>query len=395
MYKILILTSWGSALPHVINGYAKALLKLGHEVKVIDVSVFEKKENAALVNQLGQEFMKAVKDFSPDLAVFYGTQGIIDIPESELHLFESMNIPYVSLFYDNPFMYLQQLEADTFSSLKKSNNYFITISDKSYYKQLEEAGFTRIYFLPLATDQDLFDQTDELSGLESYSCDVSFVGSIEENPFSLRSKRQKRLEKFPALNKLFDNIIDIEKTPSSEKIMQKLDEISSQMPWNVFALISRVIYEEASTMYRIGFVSAIEEYKINVYGGKGWAEVKKDNLVYKGYLDYQKEAAFLYRASKINLNVTHPQLRTAINQRIYDASLCGGFILSDYRQDLAEFFKDSIAQYSDVNDLKDKIDYYIKNDKERKEMAQAAKEIVFKKHLWSHRAETLIDFIKS
>ena len=68
--------------------------------------------------------------------------------------------------------------------------------------------------------------------------------------------------------------------------------------------------------------------------------------------------------------------------------------MNDYRKDLGDLFGDTVAVYTDLKDMKEKIDYFIKNENERKEMSQKARDVVIGKHLWKHRAETLIDFIK-
>lgn len=391
MSKILLLTSWGSALPHVIGGYARALIKAGHEIKLADMSVFGKKEYASVAGQLGTEFIRTVKEFAPDLAVFYGTQGIINIDGYAPHLFESLGIPFMSLFYDNPLLYFQELDKSLFASLLSSENYSVSVSDRIYIDRLRAIGFRRICFLPLATEEELF---NENSGSNAFDCEVSFVGSIEDNPLSVRQKRQQRLARFPTVNKFLDDMLDIAETPLTSDIMPKMQPLTSQMPWDVEALIFRVVYEESSTLYRVAYVSAVKDRIVNVYGSSAWERVVKDNIVYKGYLDYADNAGKLYRGSNINLNITHPQLVTAINQRVYDVSLCGGFVLSDYRNDLVEFFDDAAVYYKNIDDMNNKIDYFLKNGAERKDMSARMQEIVRKNHLWKHRAETLIEFVK-
>lgn len=395
--RVLILSSWGTALPHVMDGYSKALIDLGYEVRLVDVSGLDRNLDINTLKENEKSFARLCKEYAPQLAIGYGTQSIVDIEDYGRNLFEFLKISYVSLFYDNPFMYFQEMDTQVYSSIKNSELYSICVSDRIYIDDLIKEGFDRVEFLPLATSEGLFQISKELdsSNYEQFECDVSFVGSIDDHPDTLRERRLKRLERYPALNKILDTVVDIDKTPSSDMIMQKLFEFKEHMPWDIFAVLSRFAYEESNTMYRMGFVAAIEDFEVSVYGKEGWLAINKPNIKYKGFLDYKKDALALYLKSKINLNITHPQLVTAINQRVFDVSLCGGFVLNDFREDLNNLFGDTVVSYKDISDMKQKIDYYIKNESERIDISFKAKECVLEKHLWKHRAASLMDFLKS
>ena len=103
------------------------------------------------------------------------------------------------------------------------------------------------------------------------------------------------------------------------------------------------------------------------------------------------ENAEWYRATKIALNhhrtwcgdmqvdegTLQDGIAWSINPRTYEIAACGAFQLCDSkRPELAEIFGDSVATYTDKQDLLDKIRYYLAHDAEREQMAARANELV-------------------
>lgn len=395
--KILVFTSWGNALPHVMDGYTKAFRLLGHEVLSIDMSVFDRQYDKRVRVELAKVMYKAVKDFRPHFAVFYATLGCVSLAtDNNNHLLEKMGIPYVSLFYDNPFIYFQHLDSGILESMKNSSIYMAFSSDTFYLDALKKFGFSNLGYLPLATDPDIFYEIDKNHPeLTAFRCDISFVGSIDESPSELRRKRREKWKKYPALNKKIDEITDPNRTLTSVKVIEELSHFENQMPWHIYALFCRAVYREADTFLRLAMVKTIDNYRVDVYGGEGWRYLDDSNVRYRGRIDYRKELPLLYNSSLINLNITSPQLRRAINQRIYDVSACGGFVLTDYRTDLEELFGDTVIYYKDRKELRQKVDYYLRHEDERVALAKEAKQKVLKKHTWLHRAKVLIEGVQN
>ena len=77
-----------------------------------------------------------------------------------------------------------------------------------------------------------------------------------------------------------------------------------------------------------------------------------------------EELVGLYNKTKIALNIS--QWDTAslsgLNLRIFDIPACGAFLLTDYSDALAEYFKpgEEIETFKDIAELKDKLSYYLK-----------------------------------
>lgn len=83
-----------------------------------------------------------------------------------------------------------------------------------------------------------------------------------------------------------------------------------------------------------------------------------------------EEAAAIYTSSKICLNI-HGSTHKNINPRTFEIMATGAFELMDEREDYADLIipgKD-LAVFRDKNDCVKKIDYYLKHNKERKQIA--------------------------
>ncbi len=111
----------------------------------------------------------------------------------------------------------------------------------------------------------------------------------------------------------------------------------------------------------------------------------------------------IFNASKINLNLhssVNPEEAVSrgdfVNPRTFEVAACGAFQLVDERGLLPELFAaDEMATFSSLPELKEKIDYYLKNETERKTLAQKAKARVLAGHTYKHRMLALLDFCRA
>lgn len=98
--------------------------------------------------------------------------------------------------------------------------------------------------------------------------------------------------------------------------------------------------------------------------------------------------------SKINLNIQHPSdiVADAPSWRIFEVAGCGGFILSDELPSIKRYFPD-IVTFKDHRDLKEKIGWYLENEIDRVEIAEAMRELCYAKHTFDIRSEQLFSLI--
>ena len=97
-----------------------------------------------------------------------------------------------------------------------------------------------------------------------------------------------------------------------------------------------------------------------------------------GSVDYYTEMPKVFRRSDININVTLRSIRSGIPLRILDVIAAGGFLLTNVQPELELFFKEgeSIATFQNLEEMEEKIDYYLSHDSERKKIIENAYKIV-------------------
>ena len=159
--------------------------------------------------------------------------------------------------------------------------------------------------------------------------------------------------------------------------------------WEVY--LKKWIYNRVSSQERLVLVQGIDDV-VTVFS--------KDEMAYKYFsrtklLDegVKKEAVIVN--SRINLHIADRQLQRGIPANVFEIMAQGGFLLCSYCPDMEEFFvpRKDYAYFEDEHDLKQKINFYLRKGKKRREMAKCAYEKVQKEHLVIHRMEKMLQIL--
>ncbi len=114
----------------------------------------------------------------------------------------------------------------------------------------------------------------------------------------------------------------------------------------------------------------------------------------KGRWLFGDELIKQYRAAKIVLNINSWFLEKGhgINQRVFDVPACGAFLLTDYVQELERFFEPGIEieTYSTIEELIDKIHFYLGQESVRERIARKGYEKAQKLPTWRDRAREIV-----
>ena len=113
----------------------------------------------------------------------------------------------------------------------------------------------------------------------------------------------------------------------------------------------------------------------------------------RGGADSNNMMPQIIKCSKINLNMTNKPIKTGLPLRIYDLMGAGGFVISNYQAEIPEYFEvdKEIVLYESVPDLLEKIDYYLKHDDERKQIAKNGYERIKKEHTYDIRIKAMLE----
>lgn len=135
------------------------------------------------------------------------------------------------------------------------------------------------------------------------------------------------------------------------------------------------IQKKTTVLERSKLLSEIsQKYNLTLFAPNTSKELP--NVIFKGYADYYKQMPRIFNSSKINLNITLRSIITAIPLRCMDIMGAGGFLLSNYQPELAEFFENGtdMVMYDSHEDALNKIEYYLSHEKERIEIALNGKQ---------------------
>ena len=102
----------------------------------------------------------------------------------------------------------------------------------------------------------------------------------------------------------------------------------------------------------------------------------------------------LLARSKIVLNITRTDFfgaETGINLRLFETLAAGGFLLTDYCEEIEDLFEigREIEVLRSSGELVDKVRYYLDNDDKRLAIARRGHEKFLKSHTWGNRVDQL------
>ena len=138
--------------------------------------------------------------------------------------------------------------------------------------------------------------------------------------------------------------------------------------------------------------------------GPGWNQLKKTSKLRKHLQGSHSPPALwrkIYSSAKIVL-APHYQNSKFISEvhqaspRIFEAMACGAFVLTDKQKDVLGLFETGVhlESYSDINELKEKICYFLSHHDERKRIANQGQQEVLANHTYENRIEYLISILE-
>lgn len=165
------------------------------------------------------------------------------------------------------------------------------------------------------------------------------------------------------------------------------------------------IYEcditNAGNLYpsRAALYQHFTDYNFKLWGGPPaiWMNTEKLRHIIMGKIVFMEEKSKAFSAAKIVLNNLHPAVVDGVNKRTFEIPACGGFQISSLRDATNELFEvgKEIVCYKNLEDLKEKIDYYLnpKNESERKEIIDAGYNKAINHHTYEHRMKEMLELI--
>jgi spore maturation protein CgeB len=150
--------------------------------------------------------------------------------------------------------------------------------------------------------------------------------------------------------------------------------------------------------YRSLILGQLLDYDIKVWGPKPPLWLSNDGLkrVHQGSSVLNEEKAHAFLEAKIVINNLHYGEIAGVNVRAFEAAGIGAFQLVDWSPGIDDLFKvgEEIITFSNLQDLRKKINYWLDEPIKRQEIAMAAQRRALSEHTYEHRLALLIKTIK-
>ncbi len=371
----------------IINAFGKKMCRL-NILDLTDLVRLQDEKKWGEIESLQQKYINEIKEFKPDFAIGYNTTGIMQSGKD--HLLEKLKIPYVGLFFDNPFYFQPDLDL----CCNKDRIHIFGI-DPYFFPMLNKIGFQNTHYFPIATSLHHKHVKQTTSGNDVQP--ISFIGTIKPiitiDEFVGRFNGIERDFAIHACKCILDNSdyqqdkIITNFTKINPRFTEKLnDQLSFQKLW--FAIDIQL-----TSMLRIKTVNELSNTCISIFGNSIWQSANlNSNAQLKGYIQYGNPICQCYAEPKIIVNRSPLNLQNAIQQRCFDVGACRGFILTDYRPILEKHFEigRDIEVYKSFSDLKEKVEFYLNNEKKRNEIAHNLHDKVISIHTWDSRIDEFL-----
>ncbi|GJL78151.1 MAG: hypothetical protein NPINA01_11400 [Nitrospinaceae bacterium] len=336
---LLVNPIYGGSLP-TARFSAQALENLGHQVATVECDKFAEgffslqditrnKQNA---NGISNLFMNLMGEMTAAKADDFRPDLILALAQAPLtpeaiQKLKILNIP-IAFWFVEDFRTLPY-----WKEVAPSYDYFFSIQKGEFFDQLQSQGAKNIYYLPQGCAPEVHRPLDLIpEERNTYGADLSFMGAAYYN----------RRKTFPQLLdrdfKIWGTGWELE-SPVGQRVQNQNQRVSSE------------------------------------------------------------ESVKIYNGAKIHLNLHsstfHENINPEgdfVNPRTFEIAACCGFQLVDERSELGELFRtgEEMITFDSVADLKEKIAYYLEHERERKTIAQKARNRVLAEHTLEHRMTEML-----
>lgn len=405
----LLLYSWNANNEQIL---ADNLIKMGFEV------LWFRKECKHYTRdmELAMEMIPFIHAQKIALVVSFNYFPIVSM------ICNTCQIPYYAWVYDCPHftLYARQITLPC--------NH-IGIFDREMVRQLDGYGVNTVQYVPLSVDTVHFDNVIRQASedeKEKMRCDISFVGSMYTDEHNYYDS----LFEFEDVAKCQNNIHDGEEDDGTSREegfkayhrnrVENWQEsgrtaIESGIYRQCFAyhkdFLRQAVRDGGIDMHRIQvqmekqglmlgedyyakpediLLAAVFEKKVTVeerrilltqiasrfddfrlYTASDTSALPQLDIFNQGTVDYNTQMPLVFAGSKINLNISLRSIHSGIPLRVLDIMACGGFVLSNWQPEIAEYFIEGkeIVMFDSLEDCLDKTTYYLEHEEERKQIA--------------------------
>ena len=359
----IIFIEWNSfGKEDIVEG----LRNLGHDVTIFKYPDFTHRE----VSPTAEAFNNTIDRVKPDLVFSSNYSPVVS------NVCQKHSVPYASWVYDSPLVKIYS------ATILNSCNY-VFLFDSEDYQTFRNSGINNVYYMPLAANTRRLDaMIPDASHHREYDCDIAFVGSMYDEGKDYFDTL-KDISEYS--HGYLDAIMKAQSMVSGYSFIEPLlkgevlDEIRRVSPYEPYPdgaetdtyVYSRYFIERKITQReRKSILAALSEnFNVNLYTQNPTPYLPRINN--RGIVNPHDTQPYVFKCSKINLNITLRSIHTGIPLRAMDIMGAGGFLMTNFQSDFLMHFEPDVdyVYYEDEKDLIDKCRFYLENDTARKAIA--------------------------
>ena len=286
------------------------------------------------------------------------------------------------------------------------DNCYLFYFDYKEYELRKQNGYNNAYYLPLAADVvkggQLLITDDEIN---KYACNMSFVGGLytqniyddtierfsveQQNDFTEIIEKSAFVWDGQERMHMPSELIQAVRETCPE-ILDRPYEMPDEYLLKTYFLARKLTHVERTLLMEL----LAQQYDIHLY-------TRAEEQIPEGVrrfpeVDAGTDALKVFYSSKINLNITLRSIASGIPARVYDVMSVGGFVLSNWQEEIPELFEEDkeIVTYKTLEELIDKADYYLRHENERVKIGVNGYRKVKEQHTFEHRINKIIAIIQ-
>lgn len=284
------------------------------------------------------------------------------------------HIKYIAWSYDSP-LNIPDME----ETLGFETNY-VFFFDRMEYEKYRGKGFQTVYYMPLGVNSlRLKNLTYTKEDASRYSADISFVGQLYESTFSGLILPLSDYDK-GYLNGIIETQLRVYgyyfiEDLLTDDLLERMNQCYRNLGQTEVSLqkygLACTMAKQVTRMERLVLLNTLGEmFHVKLYSGQ--FDESLSHLDFGGSVNYYTQMPKVFNLSKINLNPTLKCIRSAIPLRALDILASGGFLLSNFQPELAEYFENEkeVVLYDSLEDAVEKAAFYLAHEDFRSQIAQ-------------------------
>ena len=391
MKNILIMLSGDGRTDIILKDIGRALSLYNFSVSYEDAHL--KPEGYADDFQMFDVLTEHIYAVSPDFVLMSGVDGILSSERisGQSHLLEMLQIPFISINFQSPIRSLYRRIDIAQSSLAG-----VAINERRYIDNLKSFGFRHVFYFPGAADNSRsVKESSASSALFSEDGDCLFVGNLLNRSRLTWGRFDLAVHFMP----LVLQELSVSDAPLNKLILHHIEALVEQgeitradFSPDIQAALYDYAANEYNFLHRKKLLLSLSQYRVRAVGD-GWEQVREPNIQGIHTADYERDIPALYRRTPVTVGISSCESITAAPLDVFSCFAAGGFMLSDYKEDLAHFFSEGeeIEYYRTSGELKEKIDFYLEHPRKREEISKRARDKILQEHTWERRVIKLIE----